>query len=283
MEKKVRKWTLEEETKLLNLVKDNYTYEEISEKLGRSIRAIEMRLEKLRNKTMIYILLCRQDKFYIGKSTRIEERVLEHFSNIGSEWTKLYKPIEIIECFESTGEFDEDNYTKKYMSEYGIENVRGGSYSQLILPDYKIKNLLDELNSSYDRCFKCGKSGHFAKDCQIQTKNMQCYSCGEIGHFIKQCPKKQNIFPINSARLNENANIIKTITTNVTQLLSWFTTPVITTNYLNPYFYYNKQTINFQPELMYIFEPNDECSRCGRNNHTIDKCYAKTNIDGYNL
>ena len=31
---------------------------------------------------------------------------------------------------------------------------------------------------------KCGKYGHFSKDCYSEVK---CYNCGKVGHFAKDC------------------------------------------------------------------------------------------------
>jgi hypothetical protein len=45
-------------------------------------------------------------------STRIEE----HFRASGSEWTKKYKPIKVVETKLNADDFDEDKYTKIYMS-----------------------------------------------------------------------------------------------------------------------------------------------------------------------
>jgi len=39
-------------------------------------------------------------------------------------------------------------------------------------------------NNSGVECFKCGKYGHFAKDCYSGVK---CYNCGKVGHFAKDC------------------------------------------------------------------------------------------------
>lgn len=38
-------------------------------------------------------------------------------------------------------------------------------------------------------CFKCNKSGHWARDCP-QQKQMQCFKCGQGGHFASSCPKR---------------------------------------------------------------------------------------------
>ncbi len=61
--------------------------------------------------------------------------------------------------------FDEDLYVKKYMLKYGINNVRGGSYSRTILSKHEIKILARELCTASNTCYACKKSGHSAKDC----------------------------------------------------------------------------------------------------------------------
>jgi len=115
--------------------------------------------------TSIYVLKCEHNKYYVGKTKDIESRYNDHCNGYGSEFTKKYKPINIIDIIKNADEFEEDKQVKKYMAKYGIENVRGGSYSTLKLPDYQIKALEKELLSSSDKCFKCGEEGHYANEC----------------------------------------------------------------------------------------------------------------------
>jgi hypothetical protein len=75
-----------------------------------------------------------------------------------------------VEIKEEADEFDEDKYTKMYMKKYGIDNVRGGTYTQLVLPDYLRMAIEKELCSAQDLCFRCNRSGHFVNHCYAITK-----------------------------------------------------------------------------------------------------------------
>jgi len=76
----------------------------------------------------VYVIQCENDKWYIGHTDRPGiERLLEHFSGKGSEWTKLHRPIYTICCIPGTKK-DEDILTLLYMLHYGWDNVRGGSW-----------------------------------------------------------------------------------------------------------------------------------------------------------
>lgn len=124
---------------------------------------------KFVNPFNLYVLRLAHNRYYVGKTTNtVKIRYEQHKKGFGSQWTKLYKPVEIIEQFESTNKFIEDMYTKKYMDLFGIDYVRGGSYSSVELEDWQIKSLTHELRTSNDLCFKCGKHGHYASTCKKQ-------------------------------------------------------------------------------------------------------------------
>lgn len=113
----------------------------------------------------IYILRLNRGKYYVGKTYCPQKRLQDHFSNRGSVWTKKFKPIEPVEIIPDCDHFDEDKYTKKYMDKYGINNVRGGTFSSVKLQKEEIKFLEKSILSSKDHCFVCSKKGHFANNC----------------------------------------------------------------------------------------------------------------------
>jgi predicted GIY-YIG superfamily endonuclease len=45
----------------------------------------------------IYVLKLEQEKYYIGKTNNPQFRLDNHFTSNGSEWTKLYKPVFLLE------------------------------------------------------------------------------------------------------------------------------------------------------------------------------------------
>ncbi len=69
-------------------------------------------------------------------------RLETHFNYNGSAWTKKYRPISVHKLVETNDPYDEDKYTLKYMDKYGINNVMGGSFSQINLDDTSQKTIL---------------------------------------------------------------------------------------------------------------------------------------------
>ncbi len=118
----------------------------------------------------IYALYLENDKYYIGKTTNPAFRISDHVNSIGSKWTQKYKPIELLEINFNCNPFDEDKYTLMYMNKFGIDNVRGGSFATIHL-DKATKRVIERMiNNATDKCFKCGKNNHFAKDCSVKKK-----------------------------------------------------------------------------------------------------------------
>lgn len=170
----------------------------------------------------IYIIKCENGKYYVGKTNNIQKRLLDHFTNNGSEWTKMHKPIEILERYDNCDHFDEDKYTIKTMEKYGINNVRGGSFVKINLTESDRQTICKMISGATDRCFLCGKSDHFIADCpdknsnddiivstlesifgkstlntitnffdtimsSFSNDNNKCYRCGKHDHWANEC------------------------------------------------------------------------------------------------
>ena len=150
----------------------------------------------------IYVIKLTNNKYYVGKTKDVNFRLGQHFDGFGSMWTQKYKPVEVIKIIETNDDFDEDKITLKYMAKYGIDNVRGGSFCKIELDDNDKIVINKMLCGSCDKCYLCGKTGHFAKYCndrQIDNNNdfeitnntennrVMCYRCGRDGHFVFNC------------------------------------------------------------------------------------------------
>lgn len=131
----------------------------------------------MQNKTNIYILKLKNNKYYVGRTSKdINERFAEHLLGSGSQWTSLNYPINVLEIIPNCDAFDEDKYVKINMAKYGIDNVRGGSYTKINLTQQEINVLKQEIFGSSNKCFKCGSSDHYAKNCYVKQKKYYYYS-----------------------------------------------------------------------------------------------------------
>lgn len=165
------------------------------------------------SKPTIYILQLKHGKYYVGKTSDPVRRLQEHVSGKGSEWTRLHPPVKMIRTIPGASSFDEDRYVKEYMMKYGVDNVRGGSYSNPELDEVQECALQQEIRGATDCCMRCGRKGHFTKSCYAKTDvdgdslddsssddssdssedekdDSTCYRCGRTGHYANQCYAK---------------------------------------------------------------------------------------------
>lgn len=176
--------------------------------------------------TNIYVLRLEGNRFYIGKTDNVQQRLQQHMQGQGSNWTRKYKPLSLEKTIKNASPFEEDKVTKEYMAKYGVDKVRGGSYVQMDLSHEQTASLERELRGAKDLCTKCGRSGHFVKDCYAKSdangksfkedatnaqivsllkqvvkeiavpqkvakpKKLEqnaCYRCGNAGHYAPDC------------------------------------------------------------------------------------------------
>lgn len=224
----------------------------------------------------IYILLCEKDRYYVGKTERpINTRVEEHFNKCGSEWTRKYKPLKVIEVKKGADEFDEDKYTKIYMKKYGINKVRGGTYTQLELPSYQLRALERELCTASNLCFRCNRPGHFADTCFARTKadgspieedddtdeESQYDDCWSCNYCNKEFDTEYDA--------HQHELKCKRKTTN---------------SFIPTFFDTAFTALRIAEELFVESKPKKHvCGRCGRHGHFAYGCYASTHVDGSRL
>lgn len=169
---------------------------------------------------ILYVLKLEGEKYYVGKTSDVKRRFEQHVRGTGAEWTKLHKPVKLLETKKITSEHDENNVTKDLMKKYGMENVRGGAYASAVITEEQEQALRHEIRSNTDTCYKCGKAGHFARYCKrtssfkgicecgreflvfedfmshqkmciprrsISPSDVVCYRCDRPGHYANNC------------------------------------------------------------------------------------------------
>jgi hypothetical protein len=229
----------------------------------------------------IYALKLEQNKYYIGKTNIPHFRIENHFNSNGSEWTKMYKPLSILEIKPNCDDYDEDKITRQYMDKYGIDNVRGGSFVSIMLNKPTIDILQQMSNGTNNKCFTCGGNGHFSKDCiKHITPNRHANN-----HIL---PKKQ----LNN-KLGDDMDeyIFDYYDSDEYEEIEY--KPVSKTVYVQqpPKTVYVKQPpktvyIQHTQKPVYTRHPKNtscgktKCFRCGRTGHYSPTCYATTNIHG---
>lgn len=115
---------------------------------------------------LIYVLSLRGGYFYVGTtfSSNISHSIKKHLSGYENEWTKIHKPLALVKQIACTTginpRLQEDLHVKQLMIDHGIDKVRGGSYSDVVL--------------SVDQRVWLEKELHYAKKYQGPAQVSKC-------------------------------------------------------------------------------------------------------------
>lgn len=118
----------------------------------------------------VYVLRCKEGKYYVGRTSDLYRRLNEHWTGGGSEWTRLYSPVAVDRVIETTSTFVEGNYVKEYMHTHGIDNVRGGAYVTRVLSKEQKQLIVKEIREAKNLCMTCGSANHFCSTCPIKNR-----------------------------------------------------------------------------------------------------------------
>ncbi len=219
----------------------------------------------------IYILELAAGRYYVGKSEDPEKRYEDHVAGTGAAWTSKYKPIRIGSVFLATGPTHEDATVKELMAVHGIDMVRGGSYSNVVLTQMQIDALTAELRGATDKCMRCGRSGHWIKDCYAKRD--------AAGEFIRDLeskhPAKTKAAPKSAPPAAPKPEPASKPSDFWGIIRAAITDAVNETDDES-----SSDTSEYEEEEVADVKKSRTCFRCGRIGHYAPKCYASWHVDG---
>lgn len=119
------------------------------------------------NNEGVYVLHLPGDKYYIGKSKNIKQRLEEH-----AAVTKIVQRLPPCTPYLHDWESWERAETLHWMKEKGVEKVRGWMYVRKWLTSEEKEHAKAQIFEKYDLCRLCGSDRHFAKHCSTLTSTM---------------------------------------------------------------------------------------------------------------
>jgi hypothetical protein len=243
--------------------------------------------------TVIYTLELERGKYYVGKTNiPFAERFKQHCSGEGSAWTREYRPIREVpnSQYLSTSTHDEDNTTVDVMIRHGIDNVRGGMYSMMVLSAEDRLSIKRKIASMDNSCQKCFRRSHFAKDCRTRTdkygdavidasySNKRSRDNDEdhvteqaVGSRRKSGPLLENIL---ATAVAAAAIVMSSSGRDIND----FSTASFTSSSSSPQI--ENKSRKQRTSKSTTGRQAVGCVRCGSGSHSVAKCFATYDIDG---
>lgn len=147
----------------------------MKQKYGETVQQFADRIEKVGHK--LIIALCKS-----GIDSKMAELSAER--RMHKSFTKgVIEPFKNILLNRRTNSFN--------------DAVKDALILELELEEDRILDKRKRLD--YDKCYKCGKSGHKASNCRnyketkiVDSKQIICYHCGKPGHIARNCRNTQH-------------------------------------------------------------------------------------------
>jgi predicted GIY-YIG superfamily endonuclease len=116
-----------------------------------------------------YILTLEGNKYYVGSIDMTRDTpdsvMKRHLTGKDCVWTRMYKPIRFIIGKTFNEILEIEKIVIYLMDEFGINNVRGGIFSEVELSEMQ-KLFIDNIIWNYSgRCYKCGSEQHKIFEC----------------------------------------------------------------------------------------------------------------------
>lgn len=216
--------------------------------------------------TNIYVLRLEGDHYYVGKSEDIEKRYVQHVNGSGSAWTRRWSPISIIKTYSNVSPFEEDKVTKELMARYGIDKVRGGSYTGMELDREQMRSLEREIRGATDLCIRCGKVGHFVQRCPAE----------EIVEEEEDDDDEEESEDQDDDDDSEEED-------EIVEWLCEYCDRGFTTQFGAMVHERSCQERGSSKHASQATSSKSVCFRCGRHGHYSPDCYASRHLNGYDL
>jgi hypothetical protein len=100
--------------------------------------------------SLLFVIKCQKEKYYLGLSKNFVSIFFKHLENHDSiPWMNMYKPMQLVHIDHFFNLKMLNNCVIYYMYIYGIENVRGGIYSNIILNLNQYNEITKKINEIY--------------------------------------------------------------------------------------------------------------------------------------
>jgi len=121
----------------------------------------------------IYVLELEGGNYYVGKTRRTFDRFDQHREGSGAKWTKLHPVVGLYTFHKDRRDSDENMFTILMMKNFGIDKVRGGSWTNPEISDRSRKKLEKRISGQRKRkwtytglpCSRCGRDSHPVEHC----------------------------------------------------------------------------------------------------------------------